>query len=210
MTPSCVILLFDCGAAVYGVHASPSARGKLEAEQQKCARIVTGCIRLTRKDALLAEADLVPLSLRAKQLAAEETQRLIRLPDGDPTKAILTKTPPPDSAIEHTKPGGERATRLGRTVARHRSHRTKTWSWLSSRACVGQHTGWPRGPGSRLLPLSPWRSTAADPRGRPTLAASTLWSTCPPPREDPTRRKSGGRRPNGPSPSSRRRTGPLV
>ena len=43
----------------------------------------------------LAEANLVPLSLRAKQLAAEETQRPIRLPDADPIKAILTKTTTP-------------------------------------------------------------------------------------------------------------------
>ena len=37
----------------------------------------------------------MPLSLRAKQLAAEETQRLIRLPDRKPTKAILTETTTP-------------------------------------------------------------------------------------------------------------------
>ena len=87
--------LFDYGAAVYRVHAAPSVRDKLEAEQHKCARIITGCIRLTHKGALLAEADLVPLSLRAKQLAVEECQRTARLPDGDPTKNLLSKTPNP-------------------------------------------------------------------------------------------------------------------
>ena len=87
--------LFDYGAAVYGVHAAPSARDKLEAEQHKCARIITGCIRLTRSGALLAEADLPPLTLRAKQLAGEELQRIARLPDDDPTRQLMMKTPTP-------------------------------------------------------------------------------------------------------------------
>ena len=77
--------LFDYGAVVYGVHASPSARDKLEAEQRKCAWIITDCIHVARKDALITEAGLVPLCFRAKQLGAEATQRITRLSDGDPT-----------------------------------------------------------------------------------------------------------------------------
>ncbi|KAF0303391.1 Dynein heavy chain, cytoplasmic [Amphibalanus amphitrite] len=83
--------LFDYGAAVVGTHAAPSVRERLEAEQNKCARLITGCIRLTRTDALLAEADLPPLSLRAKQLAGQECQRLARLPALDPARTLLEK-----------------------------------------------------------------------------------------------------------------------
>ncbi|KAF0295113.1 ATP-dependent RNA helicase DDX51 [Amphibalanus amphitrite] len=83
--------LFDYGATVVGTHAAPTVRERLEAEQNKCARLITGCIRLTRKDALLAEADLPPLSLRAKQLAGLECQRLARLPVLDPARTLLEK-----------------------------------------------------------------------------------------------------------------------
>ena len=81
--------LFDYGAAIFGIHAAKSVRDKLEAEQNKCARIITGCLRATRKDALLAEADLPRLSLRAMQLAGTEYQRMIRLPTGDPGRSLL-------------------------------------------------------------------------------------------------------------------------
>ena len=87
--------LYDYGAAVVGTHAAPATRDRLEAEQNKCARIITGCIRLTRTDALLAEADLPPLSLRAKQLAAQECQRIARLPALDPARTLLEKEMPP-------------------------------------------------------------------------------------------------------------------
>ncbi|KAF0291222.1 hypothetical protein FJT64_001150 [Amphibalanus amphitrite] len=83
--------LFDYGAAVVGTHAAPTVRERLEAEQNKCARLITGCIRLTCTDALLAEADLPPLSLRAKQLAGLECQRLARLPALDPARTLLEK-----------------------------------------------------------------------------------------------------------------------
>ncbi|KAF0287945.1 hypothetical protein FJT64_013671 [Amphibalanus amphitrite] len=83
--------LFDYGAAVVGTHAAPTVRERLEAEQNKCARLITGCIRLTCTDALLAEADLPPLSLRAKQLAGLERQRLARLPALDPARTLLEK-----------------------------------------------------------------------------------------------------------------------
>ena len=87
--------LFDYGAAVVGTHAAPATRERLEAEQNKCARLITGCIRLTRTDALLTEADLPPLSLRAKQLAGQECQRLSRLPALDPARTLLEKEVPP-------------------------------------------------------------------------------------------------------------------
>ena len=87
--------LYDYGAAVYGTHCAPAVREKLEAEQNKCARLITGCIRLTRTGAFTAEADLVPLTVRAKQLAGYEYQRMVRLPEDDPTRALMLKSPAP-------------------------------------------------------------------------------------------------------------------
>ena len=87
--------LADYSAALVGTHAAPSVRARLEAEQNKCARIITGCIRLTRKDALLAEARLPPLSLRAKQIAATEHQRMLRLPAEDPARAVAERNTRP-------------------------------------------------------------------------------------------------------------------
>lgn len=87
--------LYDYGAAIFGTHCAPAARKKLEAEQNKCSRLITGCIRLTRTGALTAEADLVPLTVRAKQLAGFEYQRIIRLPKNDPTRALMLKSPAP-------------------------------------------------------------------------------------------------------------------
>ena len=66
--------LFDYGAAVVGTQAPPAVRERLEAGQNKCARLITGFIRLTHTNALLAEADLPPLYLCAKQLAGQECQ----------------------------------------------------------------------------------------------------------------------------------------
>lgn len=87
--------LVDYSAALVGTHAAPSVRAKLEAEQNKCARVITGCIRLTQKDALLAEARLPPLSLRAKQIAATEHQRMLRLPAADPVRASAERSTRP-------------------------------------------------------------------------------------------------------------------
>ena len=87
--------LVDYSAAILFAHAAPAVRDKLEAEQNKCARAITGCIRLTRRDALLAEADLPPLSLRGKQLAAGEYERMRRLPTDDPANQLMSHLPPP-------------------------------------------------------------------------------------------------------------------
>ena len=87
--------LFDYGAAVYFTHATPAVRERLEVEQRKCARLITGCIKLTDKEILTAEASLPPLTLRAKELAAGEYARILRLPPGDPTRTLpeLDSTP---------------------------------------------------------------------------------------------------------------------
>ncbi|KAF0294379.1 putative RNA-directed DNA polymerase from transposon BS [Amphibalanus amphitrite] len=87
--------LADYGAAVYMTHAAPASRQALEAEQNACARIITGCIRPTRRDALLAEAQLEPLTVRAKKLSSNEAQRLKRLPPDDPAKEVIDREVPP-------------------------------------------------------------------------------------------------------------------
>ena len=65
--------VFDYGAAIFFNHAAPEVRDKLEVEQRKCARVITGCIKLTEK---AAEVELTPLTIRAKELAAREYGRL--------------------------------------------------------------------------------------------------------------------------------------
>ena len=87
--------VFDYGAAIFFNHASPSVRERLETEQRKCARVITGCIKLTDKETLAAEAELPPLSVRAKELASKEYERLVRLPPGDPARELLLQTPRP-------------------------------------------------------------------------------------------------------------------
>ena len=87
--------IFDYGAAIYFTHAASPVQKRLEAEQRKCARVITGYIRLTRKETLIAEEDLAPLSVRAKELAAGEHERLIRLPRTHPARHLLDKTPTP-------------------------------------------------------------------------------------------------------------------
>ena len=81
--------LYDYSAAIFGTSSAPSVHERLEAEQNKCARAITGCLWTTKRDALLSEADLTPLSLRALQLAGTEFQRLSRLPSDDPTRSLL-------------------------------------------------------------------------------------------------------------------------
>ena len=87
--------LFDYGAAVYFTHAAPTVRERLEVEQRRCARVITGCIKLTDKETLTAEAGLPPLSVRAKELAAGEYARILRLPPGDPARDLLEESPTP-------------------------------------------------------------------------------------------------------------------
>ncbi|KAF0295657.1 Fructose-2,6-bisphosphatase TIGAR [Amphibalanus amphitrite] len=81
----------DYGAALYSTHAAPSVRARLEAEQHKCARVITGCIRLTNSETLITEAGLPPLAVRGREIAAMEQERLARLPPGDPARALTER-----------------------------------------------------------------------------------------------------------------------
>ncbi|KAF0305655.1 Nuclear pore complex protein Nup155 [Amphibalanus amphitrite] len=81
----------DYGAALYSTHAAPSVRARIEAEQHKCARVITGCIRLTNSETLITEAGLPPLAVRGWEIAAMEQERLARLPPGDPARALTER-----------------------------------------------------------------------------------------------------------------------
>ena len=79
---------FDYGAAVVGTQAAPAIRERLEAERNKWAHLITGCIRLTRTDdALLAEADLSPTVPASGTVG----QGIARLPEIDPTRTLLER-----------------------------------------------------------------------------------------------------------------------
>ncbi|KAF0313093.1 putative RNA-directed DNA polymerase from transposon BS [Amphibalanus amphitrite] len=65
----------DYGAALYSTHAAPSVRARLEAEQHKCARVITGCIRLTNSETLITEAGLPPLAWMAKEAGLADLPR---------------------------------------------------------------------------------------------------------------------------------------
>ena len=83
--------LYDCGAAIFGTQSAPSVREHLDAEQNKCARTITGCLHTTKRDALLSETDPIPLSLRALQLAGKSSRECHASPPplDDLTRSLL-------------------------------------------------------------------------------------------------------------------------
>ena len=74
----------DYCSAVWMNHAQPSTRKAVEAAQNKCARVITGCLGLTNEKALLACADLPPLRHVAQERASVLRERLLRIPDDVP------------------------------------------------------------------------------------------------------------------------------
>jgi hypothetical protein len=72
------------GAALWLTHVAPSIAAKVEVEQNRAAKTITGLPHLTATSTLLTEAQLQPLSQRAACLAAREFGRLVRLPTYDP------------------------------------------------------------------------------------------------------------------------------
>ena len=66
--------------------AQPSTRDFMESQQNKCARVVTGCLHPTAQETLLACADLPPLRVVAKQKASCLRERLLRLDADTPAR----------------------------------------------------------------------------------------------------------------------------
>ena len=90
--------IFDYDAAVFHGHAASTTRQLAEVEQHKCARAITGCLRLTNSKALRTEAGLPSPSTRAELLTATEVSRFRRLPDDDPTRQTFERPPKPKLA----------------------------------------------------------------------------------------------------------------
>jgi hypothetical protein len=85
----------DYCSSVWMNFASPSTRSMMESQQNKCVRLVTGCIRQTSQRALLAVADLPPLTHVAGERAAVLRERLLRLPEGTPARLTAEKVSVP-------------------------------------------------------------------------------------------------------------------
>ena len=66
--------------------AQPSTRDFMESQQNKCARVVTGCLHPTAQETLLACADLPPLRVVAKQKASCLREKLLRLDADTPAR----------------------------------------------------------------------------------------------------------------------------
>ena len=148
----------DYGAAIFYNHAAPSVRKKLETEQRKCARVVTGCIKLTEKKTLAAEAELTPLALRAKELAAGEYERMIRLPLEILLLSFCSKSRVPDSATGLKKHGSEKGPPPSETEAQPPPPSDEDLV-LTHKSCVRRVAEWARhgsgidGPPEERMPL---------------------------------------------------------
>ncbi|XP_043226976.1 uncharacterized protein LOC122384061 [Amphibalanus amphitrite] len=157
--------VFEYGAAVYFTHASPALRVKIETEQNRCARIITGCILPTNTAALLAEADLPALTVRAKELAATEASRIARLPAEDRAKQLLERDPRPRlkyRAHEAWKRACAQAAEEGRpepalpdedALLPHKPCLRRVGQWTLREAGV---SGCPAEPFLRVSPEPPW------------------------------------------------------
>ena len=78
----------DYAIGTWMVTAKPTTRAIVEAEQNKCSRLISGCIRATPTDMALRAAGLQPLHVRAKERAAILMERAKRLPAGAPIRNI--------------------------------------------------------------------------------------------------------------------------
>ena len=90
-------------------------------------------------------ADLPPLSLRSKELAAVEYSRIIRPPPEDPARSLLRKTPPPRLRCRAHEAWRSRRHQLNRRAYQCPRQSTKTQScrkkvpppsrWMGMRQC---------------------------------------------------------------------------
>ena len=86
---------FDYGCGVWFPMCAPSVKQTIEAEQNACIRLWTGCIRLTNTKALTGVAGLPTLTHRAEERAAVLMERVLRLPDDIPARQVAEDTPRP-------------------------------------------------------------------------------------------------------------------
>ena len=118
---------FIQGVAILASDPADLASG-LEVERGKCARLITGCIKLTDRETLTAESDLPPLSLRFKELAAVGNSHIIRLPQKTQPASFSARPRRRDSATGPVKLGGARRYHPSERANQHTRRRTKTQS----------------------------------------------------------------------------------
>ncbi len=78
----------DHGIGAWGTMAAPSTLDIVGKKERVAARIITGCTSDTPKDALMAEAGLLPSDLRAELQASLQHERSTRLPDDVPSNFV--------------------------------------------------------------------------------------------------------------------------
>ena len=82
----------EYAAAGWSQCASSTSIELLEKVQQAAARIITGCVKSTPKDALLKEANLTPIDTRFKILSTVAREKFLRLPDSNPIYHLTKNT----------------------------------------------------------------------------------------------------------------------
>ena len=87
-------------AAVWAPHLSAKCAHLLVTVQNKCARVITGCIRSTDTTSLLLEANLQPIMERLHLRAVVAYERACRLPLHDPLNRLVRLPLPPHPRLK--------------------------------------------------------------------------------------------------------------
>ena len=74
-----------------GPRQLPSTRDFMESQQNKCARVVSGCLHPTSQQELLACAELEPLRIIAKKRAGCLREKMLRLDEGVPAHGTASR-----------------------------------------------------------------------------------------------------------------------
>ena len=85
----------DYCCAAWAPSTSKTSLDKLETVQNSAARIITQCTKTTQTDALLTEANLLPLKDRMKELGAIAFEKSLRLPPENPRRKVAEMEGPP-------------------------------------------------------------------------------------------------------------------
>ena len=83
----------DYAIGAWGSFVAKSNMDNLERKQNEGARIITGCCSDTKTEHLLAEANLMPVTMRAEQEAVLLYERNKRLPPGIPSRQAAERVP---------------------------------------------------------------------------------------------------------------------
>ena len=85
--------IIEYGAECWAGTMSKSKVERLERLQNHAARAITGCVRSSNVESLLLEADLVPITTRVETMTAVKSEKLRRLPPGDPCRNVAENPP---------------------------------------------------------------------------------------------------------------------